>query len=973
MSVNIWGQVGVVTGFLPMSALTGLTGQLLGMNAAATLAEWKTATYLNSQFGVPTGSQAVPPYSFTGNLNMGFYADTILNALSITISGTRRFRVSDTVAAFEVAMRMEGKVFSEEKSANIIAAANIDLSAATGNYVYITNLAGAIIITRLGGVLIPSGTSFELKFKITAGSITLKNDPNYLAVLGGTDLPLFDGDVIRVRKTNDADQFWEMVSYSKFQSLQITAVAQLPVTIIHPDINDRPAMAAGGWLPWNLNQQWGGAGCMPYHMVDSATGTEYKFDAFDGYINDNNIVATGNAAGAYYSAQVITPAKNMSLQAMWLKLYKTGNPVDNATLQLWSVAAGVPGALIATANVINGKQITSDVNGQFYRFAFAVAQALVAGTQYFIVLSKSAGVDAANYYNWKLGTATKYPNNLFSAGTIVPAWTPANTNTAVFICEAQASDQPIQATGTFNGRIVGSEGNPINRSVAWNKPLRSFFPLFDPMGWSILIRGKTWVKDRTIVDFIYGIHHDRINIRSAIATGFVTATLYDRTGTITTVVGNSDVSGATYKDVLVCGRSLGDGADYLRIYTGNNNNWTKESESVAQTFNLDQLMLDQGTAWIMGGFQLFSSATYTKLSDMTILPSADGWTFTTTTATAEGNVFAVAGGKLNQIKAGMAAGGDGFYRKAALALSNVNGWAASFKLRVVSQTNTKDENAAIAVISDGAKAIATRFQEYWTGLSSTTNYYPQQDLKLMDSTIWISGKGSDCLSFINGKLIDDHTAQMLAATANNQVDFGDTSTTANENADVVWDYAGYYNTANVYPQFTSGELHEFAVFVGEQGTLGQALYNGGAPISVKQYCGIDKNYVGVSVIQNIHMQGISSSPTVTATAFPPTTLLPEQEVFVVGSIVGSSRHKDFATQSTDQSTIYKVLAIDGACDDKDAAGSSGSGAGGSMAVPADRIKTTYFGLHKLEYRWGVNANTGTSTSQRRSTTFEARV
>jgi hypothetical protein len=76
----------------------------------------------------------------------------------------------------------------------------------------------------------------------------------------------------------------------------------------------------------------------------------------------------------------------------------------------------------------------------------------------------------------------------------------------------------------------------------------------------------------------------------------------------------------------------------------------------------------QGHMWIMGGFPLFKNTDYTKLSEMTVLPSADTWTFTTTTATVEGNVFAVSGGKLSQIKAGMAAGGDGSYVKAAAAL-----------------------------------------------------------------------------------------------------------------------------------------------------------------------------------------------------------------------------------------------------------------------------------------------------------------
>jgi hypothetical protein len=326
-------------------------------------------------------------------------------------------------------------------------------------------------------------------------------------------------------------------------------------TYIMPDVNDRPAMVAGGWLPWNLNQQWGGAGCMPFHTVDAATGVEYKFDAFDCYIEVDTSANTGAVAGNFYQYQVITPSKNVSMQAVWLKLNKTGNPVDNATVKLWSVAAGVPNAVIATANVINGKQITSDGSGQYYRFSFAVAQALVAGTQYIITLEKSAGPDAANFYGWFRKTTTKYPNNLCGAGTNAPVWTPLNTASGVFICEAQASDQPIQSAGQFNGRIVGSgAGNPVNRSTAYCNPLRNFLPLFHPNGWSIYIRGKSWTKDATMFEALYGLHHDRINVRCAAATGFITVTIYEQDGTVNTLAGTSDASTAAFKDILIVGQ-----------------------------------------------------------------------------------------------------------------------------------------------------------------------------------------------------------------------------------------------------------------------------------------------------------------------------------------------------------------------------------------------------------------------------------
>lgn len=735
-------------------------------------------------------------------------------------------------------------------------------------------------------------------------------------------------------------------------------------TYIRPDVNDRPSMVAGGWLPWNLNQQWGGAGCMPFHMIDSATGVEFKFDAFDGYIEDNNFQNIGSAAGNINNYQGINPAKNLSLQAIWIKLYKVLNPIDNVTLQLWSVAAGIPNALIATANVINGKQITSDTNGQFYRFAFAAVQALVAGIQYVFVMTKSGGVDAANFYNIKgKAAATKYPNNLQGIGTAVPAWTPTNTTSNNFICEAQASDQPIQTLGQFAGRLLGTEGNPINRSVGYCKPLREFFPLQDPTGWSIHIRGKSFTKDRTFFEAMYGLHHDRINVRSLAATGLTTVTIYKQDGTVVTLSGTTDISTNTFKDIMIVGRSMGDGGDYLRIYVGAGGAWTKEAELTLQTFIFDPLMLKQGTGWIMGGFQLFKNTDYTKLSDMTILPSADGWAFTTTTGTVEGNVFAVSGGKLNQIKAGMAAGGDGYYQKAALALSNANGWFTTDKSRVISQTNTKDENGCLVNIFDGTKVVSSKRQEYYNIVSSTSTFYPQQDLKSADSVILQTGKGNDYFVFLNGKLNCDGTGSLLSASGLNQIQFGDTSVTANENADIVWDYVGYYNTSNIYPQFTAGELHEFAVFSGDKNLLGVAVYNLGVPLSLKQFCGIPKNYIVEEKTQFSSLMGITGTVINATTNFITAS---ELEAFVLGGFI-QAEFQTVVNHDTGGQAVATAMYTDGELDGRASIFViETAGRGDTVYIQNNRRKARYFGLHKVEARFQDSNAVGNASITSRS-------
>lgn len=747
-------------------------------------------------------------------------------------------------------------------------------------------------------------------------------------------------------------------------------------TFIQPDPNDRPSIVAGGWLPWNLNQQWGGAGCTPFHMVDSATGIEYKFDAFDAYIdnNDNTTASVAQAAANIYRFQVITPSKSLSLQALWLKFYKVNNPVDNVTVSLYTVVAGVPGALIATANVINGKQITSDANGQWYRFSFAVVQALVAGTQYMIVITKSGGLDAVNFYNLLTKTTTRYPSNLQGVGTVVPAWTATNTITANFICEAQASDQAIQTAGTFTGRIVGSgTGNPTNRAVGYCKPLREFFPLFHPNGWSILLRGKSWTKDATIAEFMYGLHHDRINVRCNTATGFTCVTIFKSDGSGGSITGTSDISGNAYKDILIVGRSMGDGGDYCKIYVGIGGVWTKEVESTAQTYTFDPLMLKQGTGWIMGGFQVFFSGNYTKISDMGVLPSADGWTFATTTATAEGNVFAISGGKLSQIKAGMAAGGDGLYRKAAAALVNATGWHFATKVRCISNTNTATSaGAAMQVrIQDGTKDLQTEIQEYFIGTNfAVSGMLPQLDCKYSDIVYNVSGKGSDYFAVVNGKYLVDGTGALTSASATNQIDWGDGSTTANENADAEYDYVGYYSGANLILQFTAGELHEFAVFSGDKNLLGQALYNAGVPLSVKQYCGLSRAYVGESVAQKLYIRGVIGGNT-TASTTP--VLNTDMEAFVLGSEFSIS-HQTVTINSGANNVNFIIQTIDGVTmhtNNESSMGQPTATLEYTLLFGPKTIKTN-FGLHKIEGRWGVSAGTATVIGTRKTMNLETR-
>lgn len=215
MPVNVWGQVGAVAGYLPMVSLIGTPGQLLGMNPAGTLAEWKAATFLNNQLAVPGGSGVgAPAYTFTGNLATGMY-QIAANRIGFAINGVKVVEFNATNAEFTANVKLVGMLLQEAKGADIVAGAAINLALATGNYLYITNAAGTVNIADLGGALLPAGTCVETKFIITGGLVNLIYDVNKINLPSAVNLAVQTGDVIRWRKTSSVSNFWELVGFAR--------------------------------------------------------------------------------------------------------------------------------------------------------------------------------------------------------------------------------------------------------------------------------------------------------------------------------------------------------------------------------------------------------------------------------------------------------------------------------------------------------------------------------------------------------------------------------------------------------------------------------------------------------------------------------------------------------------------------------------------------------------------------------------
>lgn len=213
MTINVWGTVGGVAGFIPMSALTGAAGQLLGMDATATLAEWKAAKVLGNQLILPVGAVGAPSLSWN-DLTSGFYRPAA-DQVALSIAGVQSWLATATLHLFGKPVQF-GALAQENQAADAAAVNGVtDLSAIVGNYVYITNAAGAKAITGWSGATIPAGTEIETKFVITGGSLSLTHDAAAFIILGGANFSLLNGDVARWRKISDVAANWEMVGFQR--------------------------------------------------------------------------------------------------------------------------------------------------------------------------------------------------------------------------------------------------------------------------------------------------------------------------------------------------------------------------------------------------------------------------------------------------------------------------------------------------------------------------------------------------------------------------------------------------------------------------------------------------------------------------------------------------------------------------------------------------------------------------------------
>lgn len=351
--VNVWAQVGGVAGFLPMTALTGAAGQLLGMNAAATLAEWKAVKFLTNQLQNPAGTVATPSYTFSGNLGDGIYS-IAAGKIGIALNGVQVARYENAAGIGGSAqltlsshLAMNGKLVEEAKSADIVAAALTDLGTATGNYLYITNAAGAINIASLGGDTLPAGTEIETKVVIAGGSVTFIYDANKINLPSAANLVAATGDIIRWRKTNSASPFWELVGFQR--GLSTTGIATKGDLIV--------GTVSGGIVVPGIHSTAGNGKTLVSDSTqnDGLIWTDYSLPAMN--INPNFLIDQIKEGGVYTQAGPGTTrcldgiSINVTNTAASISLQQVVDP-DNAARKAVKFTINVADAVVDAADSI---------------------------------------------------------------------------------------------------------------------------------------------------------------------------------------------------------------------------------------------------------------------------------------------------------------------------------------------------------------------------------------------------------------------------------------------------------------------------------------------------------------------------------------------------------------------------------------------------------------------------------------------
>lgn len=726
--------------------------------------------------------------------------------------------------------------------------------------------------------------------------------------------------------------------------------------LLHPS-NERfhRDIVAAGFRPSWFNQQWGGAQ-FGTEMIDPNTNIMYKFEPCTQSIDDDySGITIANSGTVAYYAQAMVVSETTQLAAVWIKMYKVGNPLNNFQVAIFpddgtGKATGSTPITNGTATSQNGRNHTGNLDGQWQRFVFPVPPTLVAGTKYHITTSSSGAIDSSNYWVWKsafltnqaYGTPQRYPFGLMSYANATPTWT-AGPQIGCFMAEPVT--RFLQPNGKFAGKLVFAQGTPINQSKGLITELKNFY---DGRSFTSLYRVETPEKGKPIADFVYGIDHDRITLNCDASTGYASVKIYTTDGVVYTTTGTTDIS-TGFHDVGIVASTEGTTTDFVELWVDG----VRQGVPVqGLALAMDPLLREDGTMHLGGGF--LPAPGWTSSTIFTALPSTLGWTYSGTAT--ESSAFSIINNKLCMNKNAIAGVQTAFYEKAG-GFSNANGWVVSAKLKIPSNDSTFNASGTNAsfLVSDGVKVVGLHFGSSFiqsgNPVDGAYEYTYQTDLKTKENVVTLLGKGSDYYVFLNGKLIIDGTGKLVKTNAQNKISFGDFSAGGNENSEEVWSYLKYYQPAMLVPPVSTGlQLSEFGYWSGNQSECFAPLYSSGSPVSIKKFVGADRNYL--KDFPFVQQQfGVVPSPSTTSSTY---ASVPDMTIYALGDNFAVDANT--TVTSVNVNTHNASIIVDGSRNGKEWLGMTGYvtvNTGWVAVIPFGGKLKRNFGLHKFDL--GVTA------------------
>ena len=737
-----------------------------------------------------------------------------------------------------------------------------------------------------------------------------------------------------------------------------------------------------GWKPVGFNQQWGGnwGGDRP----NGNPGQEW-FPT--GYTNEGGIAKNlGNAVATNtWEAIPFKVPETITATAVWVMMKKVGDPQKNnepLNVYICPDNGGVPDhanpITNGTMDTMDGPGFTGESmasaaelwpisfrdGGCWYRFTDATGDfSLTKSTQYYIVF-KATGADAANYFVLTQdNVANTYPHgNFWNGDDAVPTgWTETTALCASFLIEASDGDALLQSGGAFDGMLEFGEGTPRQESRCIQRPLVDFF---NTDGFTMRLVTSELTASKTLLDINYGLFHkDRILLRVD-GSNHLVLTVYESDGTTHTITGTTNVTAAATFDIMFSVRSLADGSDFVKLKLDGSDEGTQVS---SQTITISRLLKQVGHITLGGGFATAPTWDKDYKTDQFAsgnLPSNDAATaFGTATAATEASMYKILNNDVMWQNYGYSAVGneDGHYTLTLATMEATTGAMGTIVLQPQHVTATAGERA-IDILwrehDNGDYVVGIIHEFYIEILDGSRTVYIRHDFMKSPTAITCHFKDANYYIYINGKLVVDGANLFDAAAAGaGGMRIGDIDTTATSEADVSWIEWLVYDGGPFYLEVNDCQLSEFACWNGDLTGIADELYNSGTNLSVKQVCGISKNYLN-RYITVAEATGVEASPTTTSTTL---VTMEEMEVFhLSGADVDAFFQVNAVANSNLGVLVSNYITLDGIKID-DSYSLHESGAAADWGPVGGRVVITpLVGLHKWEVRWLVSANTGTA-------------